>query len=292
VFKMKKSEIIKSSVSTATAIITLSFSSFSFSGDITEYANSEWLTGAWPWLETEIRGCQMADPDGVNCGILEWTVPADDPPWTFEAGPDGAQLTVLDNWSCVDQFAVYDNGELLGLTSAPPEPPVLCYDEPQHCIDYGCSMGVFDLDEGEHAITLFVAYSESNAGTVYFRVDGDVGGPAMEVSIDIQPNKATNKIRLDESATIPVAILSHADFDARLVDQYTVQFGPDGALPVERMTRMKDVNRDGYKDIMFRFAASETGIQCGDTEASLTAVWEGESIVGTDTFTISPSSCR
>jgi hypothetical protein len=116
--------------------------------------------------------------------------------------------------------------------------------------------------------------------------------PDLEVGIDIQPNKVTNKIRLDETATIPVAILSHADFDARLVDQYTVKFGPSGALPVERLTRFKDVNRDGYKDILFRFNAIETGIQCGDTEASLTAEWEDQTIVGTDSLTISPSSCK
>ena len=276
----------------AVVIVTISFSSLSFAGDITEYANSEWLQAGYDTAtgSAEVLGATPADPDGVPCGDTDNALSADKPPWTFTVGPGGAVLTVVDNWTLQDQYAVFDNGNHIGDTSEPPV-GLVCYDIPDFCLEYG-SKGEFELGEGDHSITMTAIGDYVWASCLFFRLDGDVGGPAMEVGIDIQPNKVTNKVRLEETATIPVAILSHADFDARLVDQYTVKFGSDGALPVERMTRFKDVNRDGYKDILFRFNAVETGIQCGDTEASLTAEWEGQNIVGTDSFTISPSSCR
>ena len=111
------------------------------------------------------------------------------------------------------------------------------------------------------------------------------------IDIDIQPHKKDNKIRIDNSALIPVAILSTADFDARLVDPNSVKFGPSGAAPVERLTRFKNVNGDRYIDHYFRFVATDTGIQCEDVEADLTGTWiglEGDEvpILGNDTFTV------
>ena len=110
------------------------------------------------------------------------------------------------------------------------------------------------------------------------------------IDLDIQPNKTDNKIRLDDSALVPVAILSNAYFDARLVDAASVQFGPNAAEPVERLTRFKDVNKDGYIDLYLRFVATETGIECEDTEATLTGIYHDADdtfpIIGTDSFTV------
>ena len=117
-----------------------------------------------------------------------------------------------------------------------------------------------------------------------------VRSSSVEVDIDIQPNKTNNKIRLDDSSLVPVAILSSAEFDGRLVDASSVRFGPFGAVPVERLTRLKDVNKDGFIDHYFRFVATETGIQCGDTEAILTGTYHGDEgevpVFGSDSFTI------
>ena len=82
---------------------------------------------------------------------------------------------------------------------------------------------------------------------------------------------------------IPVAVLGSTDFDAMQVDFSTVTFGPDGALPAHD-GHVEDVNDDGYMDMMFHFKTQETGIVCGDTEATLNGeTFEGTSITGTDT---------
>ena len=104
----------------------------------------------------------------------------------------------------------------------------------------------------------------------------------MEILIDIKPNKTVNKVRLDKDKYIVVvAILSTDDFDARDVDPASVEFA--GAAPTS-LPRYKDVDRDGYEDNVFRFLVSDTNIQCGDEEATLTGTWEGNPIVGTDSL--------
>jgi hypothetical protein len=154
-----------------------------FAGDISEYANEEWLTGAYPWEQTYVVGCQMADPTGVNCGILEYSVKADTPPWTFEVGSEGATLTVVDAWGCADQYAVYDHGEWVGDTSEPPM-DTGCYDNPEDCMASTCSKGVFEMSPGAHSIELWVISEESIAGTVFFRTDGDVIQPVTDTDGD------------------------------------------------------------------------------------------------------------
>ena len=47
---------------------------------------------------------------------------------------------------------------------------------------------------------------------------------------------------------------------------------------------VEDVNGDGFMDMMFRFKTQETGIVCGDTEATLNGeTFGGTPITGTDT---------
>jgi len=65
-------------------------------------------------------------------------------------------------------------------------------------------------------------------------------------------------------------------FDACTVDPETVRFGPDEAEPVQ--WACEDVDGDGDCDMIFHFRTQETGIQPGDTEATLT----GETTGGMD----------
>jgi len=79
---------------------------------------------------------------------------------------------------------------------------------------------------------------------------------------------------------ISVAVLGSVDFDATLVDFSTVAFGPGEASPVHD-GHVEDVNGDGFFDTVLHFNTQETGIQCGDTEATLTGeTFDGQSITG------------
>ncbi len=104
----------------------------------------------------------------------------------------------------------------------------------------------------------------------------------IEVTVDILPET----INLKTNRWIRVAILTTPAFDATRVDPSSVRFGPVGAQ-ANRM-QLKDVDRDGDTDLLLGFRTSETGIACGDTEASLTGqTFAGESISGSDSFVTS-----
>jgi hypothetical protein len=109
-------------------------------------------------------------------------------------------------------------------------------------------------------------------------------------AIDIRPGNETNRVNCNPRARglIPVAILTSADFDATAVDQSTVRFGPGQAADVQSphfgvQRHEKDVDGDGDLDLLFRFRTADTGIQCGDTEATLTGMtFDGQAITATD----------
>jgi len=117
-----------------------------------------------------------------------------------------------------------------------------------------------------------------------FAPEGCVEPPEVTViEIDIKPRSNQNRVNPNSRGRIKVAILGSGDFDALQAKLSTVRFGPDGAKPIRWRTRVRDVNRDSYPDLVLQFKIRRTGIQCGDTEAELTGeTHSGESFVGTD----------
>jgi hypothetical protein len=109
----------------------------------------------------------------------------------------------------------------------------------------------------------------SNDETVSFLPVGTIFDLSFHVSIDIKPGSDPNAINPRSRGVIPVAILTSDTFDAKTVDEETVAFGPDGAEIVHPRGHVEDVDGDGDLDLLLHFRTQETGIQCGDTEASL-----------------------
>ena len=105
---------------------------------------------------------------------------------------------------------------------------------------------------------------------------------AFEISLDIETRDKRNVINLiPQKGEIRVALLSSATFDALQVDVDTIRFGTAGAVVRSYWTR--DVNRDGYMDLVVTFRTAHTGIECGDTAAPLTAETHGGvDVHGTD----------
>jgi hypothetical protein len=101
--------------------------------------------------------------------------------------------------------------------------------------------------------------------------------PFTPISIDIKPGSDPNSINPRSRGVITVAILTTEDFDATTVDPLSVAFGPNGATETHNRGHIEDVDGDGDNDLVLHFNTQETGIQCGDTEASLT----GETVDGT-----------
>jgi hypothetical protein len=108
---------------------------------------------------------------------------------------------------------------------------------------------------------------------------------ATQVTLDIKPGAFPNTIDLKSHGVIPVAIMTTSTFDATIVDPMTVQFGPNGATEAHGKGHIEDVNQDGKADLVLHFRTESTGIQCGDTSASLTGeTIDREPIQGSDSI--------
>jgi len=105
----------------------------------------------------------------------------------------------------------------------------------------------------------------------------------LSVAIDVKPDGFPNSINPRSMGKIPVAILTTDTFDAASVDPNTVRFGRNGAEASPVQSALEDVDGDGDIDMILHFNTQDTGIQCGDTSASLTGKsFGGQAIGGSD----------
>ena len=111
-----------------------------------------------------------------------------------------------------------------------------------------------------------------------------IGTPVPErVTIDIKPGSFPNSINPKSKGMISVAILTSDSFDATTVDSTTVLFGAAGTEAAPVQSALEDVAGDGDTDMILHFKTQDTGIQCGDTSASLTGeTFNGQAIEGSD----------
>lgn len=92
----------------------------------------------------------------------------------------------------------------------------------------------------------------------------------LHVDADIRPGTDVNPVNPMSRGIIPVAILGSERFDVTEIDRATLAFGPDNAEPLFPLRESyRDVNRDGFVDLVSHFRTEETGIAPGDTEACL-----------------------
>jgi PKD domain len=106
----------------------------------------------------------------------------------------------------------------------------------------------------------------------------------VPIRIDIKPFDGQNTIRPRAKGPVWVAILSDGDFEPLQIDVSSVRLGPGGAGAVR--SEVWDLNGDGANDLALRFRVPDTGIRCGDTEATLAGhTTSGLSFTATDSIT-------
>jgi len=126
----------------------------------------------------------------------------------------------------------------------------------------------YDLMPGTWGIAeVFDEDSDSTA------IDWTVRKP---IAIDIKPFSDFNQVACRfPSNLIPVALLGAEDFVATSVEPDSIRFGKTGyeaevvrldwnGLPLQYT---RDVNRDGYTDVVYYFRLGETGFSCADIPA-------------------------
>jgi len=113
---------------------------------------------------------------------------------------------------------------------------------------------------------------------------------AIEVDVDIRPRNHRNRIRPTSRGLIPVAILGSESFDVADADVATLAFGPSGASRAHsRGPHFRDVNRDGWTDLLAHFRSNETGIEFGQMEACIRgATLDGTPFEGCDAIRTVP----
>jgi hypothetical protein len=128
--------------------------------------------------------------------------------------------------------------------------------------------------------------------------------PLMSIDIDIRPGSDSNPINASGRGNLPVAILGSETFDAMVVDVTTLVIGPDAAAPSHDLTKaglfedhLRDVNGDGFTDLVSHYRTQETGISRDDAQACITGdLLDGRPFKGCDTIRVvtgrSPRSRR
>jgi len=109
--------------------------------------------------------------------------------------------------------------------------------------------------------------------------------PMVDVDIDVKPKSFPNSVNPGSKGVISVAILTTDTFDATTVDPTTVFFGITGTEATLVHAALEDFDLDGDTDLILHFNTQATGIQCGDTSATLIGeTFNGQIIQGADSI--------
>jgi hypothetical protein len=156
--------------------------------------------------------------------------------------------------------------------------------------DWPRDLAVADLD-GDTVPDLVTPNQNSDDVTVLLNL---CEPPALPVDLDIKPGSDSNPIRRSGRGNLPVAILGSQTFDAMDVDVTTLAFGPGAAAPAHDLTKLslfadhlRDVDGDGFTDLVSHYRTQEAGVSPNDAEACITGdLLDGTPFEGCDTIRV------
>lgn len=141
--------------------------------------------------------------------------------------------------------------------------------------------GAFHLSPGSPAIDAGTARFSRGAELVFERGPDEFLGAAPDLGafeaapparIEMWPPRRAGRLPRFGRRPLRVALLGSALFPVDRVDPSTLRFGPDGAAPLpppRAWLWRRDLDRDGFPDLVLRFRTGETGISRADAQACL-----------------------
>lgn len=95
---------------------------------------------------------------------------------------------------------------------------------------------------------------------------------------------------MSRNYTLYVAVHGSNDFDITELDSSTVKFGKTGTETTSvRAPLIRDLNGDGFADVMYGFMTNDCCFQLGDTEGWLKgSTISGIPVEGSDSVLVSP----
>jgi hypothetical protein len=156
-------------------------------------------------------------------------------------------------------------------------------------------------EDGVYTVAVANAYAGFSSGG---NVNGGAGGSGgyslrisgisqsvTEVDIDVKPGRRAkkNRINMRKKHAVKVAILGGPKFDVKDVDRSSLTFGATGDESTLKKCkrRLKDVNRDGYRDLVCKFRLKATGFEAESTQAVLKGrTTSGNDFVGSDDISV------
>jgi hypothetical protein len=89
------------------------------------------------------------------------------------------------------------------------------------------------------------------------------------IAIDIKPNNSRNIVRVNSRSSIDVAVMGSQTIAVDDLDRSSIRFGVMGREAATSRVRIRDVNRDGFEDLVCRFRISETEVSSDSTRLRL-----------------------
>jgi hypothetical protein len=227
-------------------------------------------------------GVSFTTPDLTNVAANDLTV--------FAVDPLTTGLTNVDMVASSTLSVVGAGTKVLGSTAAPGN---------RVGYAYGANGAVVVLSDSDLLINANLNAGDNEETLIknllaFWAGPEETPPPApIELTLDIRPGESPNAVNPKNNGVVHVAILTTsvasgdaADFDPwDSVDPSTVAFGPGQAAP-DKEPAAEDVDLDGDLDMVLRFRTQDTGVACGLTEMTLTALsFDEESLVGSDSIT-------
>ena len=191
--------------------------------------------------------------------------------------------------------------ELVGPSGAVGSPTCTGTDGTTYPQTLTCTLTANISELGDYCWNVTITELSSNYDSAAVTLTGsdDAADECFELKnllgeVDIKPKSDPNSINIKSMGVIPVAILGTSTLNVTDIDVTTLMF--ENASPTHELTKalgkhITNVNNDNWDDLISHYSQKQTGIQCGDTEATIT--WEllnGTPMEGTDS--INPVPCK